>query len=96
MATETRKPETKSAIEGTAGRRSGRNRAGKIKQLVQLLKSRSGRDIAALSNKLGWQHHSTRAALSKLRKAGYTLEKLPPKKGGNSRYRITSGPAEPT
>jgi predicted ArsR family transcriptional regulator len=69
--------------------------ASKGGQLIQLLKARSGRDIAALSGKLGWQPHTTRAALSRLRKAGYAIEKLPPGRHGGSRYRITGAPAGP-
>ncbi len=84
---------TRSAIESAAGGRSDRKRATKGDRLVQLLEARSGRDIAALSGKLGWQPHSTRAALSRLRKAGYAIEKLPPLKHGGTRYRISSAPA---
>ncbi len=86
---------TRSAIENTAGGPTDRKRATKGGRLVKLLKSGSGRDIAALSVKLGWQPHSTRAALSRLRKAGYSLEKLPPLKHGGTRYRISSAPAGP-
>jgi hypothetical protein len=57
-----------------------------------LLSARSGVDIAALSGKLDWQPHSTRAALSRLRQAGYAIEKLPPHKGGGTRYRISKAP----
>ena len=64
----------------------------KADQLVELLKGRAGRNIGSLSNKLGWQAHSTRAALSRLRKAGYGIDKLPPLKHGGSRYRISSAP----
>ena len=38
-------------------------------QLIKLLGRKSGADIVALSDKLGWQQHTTRAALSGLRKA---------------------------
>ncbi len=86
---------TRSAIDNTAGGRANRKRATKGGRLVQLLKSGSGRDVTALSAKLGWQPHSTRAALSRLRKAGYSLEKLPPLKHGRTRYRISSAPAGP-
>ena len=67
----------------------------KSDQLIRLLKARSGRDIAVLSAELGWQPHTTRAALSRLRKAGYTIDKLPPGKHGGTRYRISSAPAGP-
>lgn len=95
MATKSKKATKISESKSTAGNGGVRKRTSKTDQLVKLLKPQSGCDIAALSSKLGWQQHSTRAALSKLRKTGYAVEKLPPKKGSNSRYRITSGPAGP-
>lgn len=58
-------------------------------RLTALLGNRSGRDIATLSTKLCWQPHSVRAALSRLRKTGVTIEKLPPARNGSgARYRI--------
>ncbi len=81
MTTKPRKSTTKPVTKGD--------------QLIQLLKARSGRDIAALSAELDWQPHTTRAALSRLRKAGYTIDKLPPGKHGGARYRISSAPAGP-
>jgi predicted ArsR family transcriptional regulator len=83
---------TRSASKGAAGGRHDRQRGAKGHRLVQLLRARSGVDIAALSSKLGWQPHSTRAALSRLRQAGYAIEKLPPHKGGRTRYRISKAP----
>jgi hypothetical protein len=72
-----------------------KNPATKTDKLVRLLKARSGQDIATLSARLGWQPHSTRAAVSRLRKAGYAIEKLPPGKQGGTRYRISGAPAGP-
>ncbi len=64
-------------------------------QLIKLLGTKSGADIKSLSEKLGWQQHTTRAALSGLRKAGYEVvgEKLA--KGGMSKFRILCAPAVP-
>jgi len=42
----------------------------KKEQLIKLLGTKSGFDIKYLSVKLGWQQHTTQAALSGLRKAG--------------------------
>ncbi len=95
MAIKPNQTKIKSAIESAAGRQIDRKRTTKSDRLVQLLKARSGRDIAALSGKLGWQPHSTRAALSRLRKAGYAIEKLSPQKNGGPRYRISNTPAGP-
>ena len=75
--------------------RSNAGASGRITkkdQLIKLLGQKNGADIKALSDKLGWQPHSTRAALSGLRKAGYELEtqKL---EGKPARYTILSIPA---
>jgi len=92
MTTKSSGPKSKSALRGAAGARHDRKRGPKGQRLVQLLKARSGVDIAALSGKLGWQPHSTRAALSRLRQAGYAIEKLPPQRTGGTRYRISKEP----
>ena len=94
MTTKPRKSTTKLGAKGVAPDRSGRNPTTKGNRLIQLLKARSGRNITALSAELGWQLHTTRAALSRLRKGGYAIEKLPPSKQGGARCRISSAPAE--
>jgi hypothetical protein len=81
--------------EAPAGRRAQR-RTTKRDRLVRLLKAGAGREIATLSRELGWQPHTTRAALTRLRKGGYAIEKLPRQNGGGSRYRIAAEPTEPT
>ncbi|WP_370402536.1 DUF3489 domain-containing protein [Sulfitobacter sp. JB4-11] len=63
-------------------------------QLIKLLGTKSGADIKTLSDKLGWQQHTTRAAMSGLRKAGYEVAGERPAKGGMSKFRILSAPAE--
>ncbi len=71
MATKPNPSKSRSAGERTpAGRRAPR-RTTKRDRLVRLLKAGSGRDIATLSRDLGWLPHTTRAALTRLRKAGY-------------------------
>jgi len=82
------KPITKS--NNGAGRRTT-----KKYQLIKLLGTKSGTDIKTLSEKLGWQQHTTRAAMSGLRKAGYEVTGEKPAKGGMSRFRILSEPTEP-
>ena len=61
-------------------------------QLIKLLGTKTGADIKTLSAKLGWQQHTTRAAMSGLRKAGYEVSGEKPAKGGMSRFRILSVP----
>ena len=61
--------------------------------LRKLLSRKSGADLDALRSATGWQPHSVRAALSGLRKAGYSIDRASPAKpGGSTVYRITSGP----
>jgi hypothetical protein len=93
MTTKSPSPKTKSGSRGAAATRHDRRRVPKGQRLVQLLKARSGVDLASLSGKLGWQPHSTRAALSRLRQAGYAIEKLPPRRTGGTRYRIFKEPS---
>ena len=70
-----------------------KKRITKNDQLIRLLGTKSGCDIKSLSTKLGWQQHTTRAALSGLRKAGYDVASEKPASGGVSKYRILSAPA---
>lgn len=63
-------------------------------RLIQLLSARAGCDIISLSEKMGWQSHSTRAALSGLRKAGYVIGVEKAAKGKPACYRITGAPVE--
>lgn len=58
-------------------------------QLIQMLSRKSGADVATISEKFGWLPHSTRAALTGLRKSGYELDAEKPGNGKPLRYRIT-------
>lgn len=73
--------------------KSLKKRVTKKDQLIRLLGTKAGRDIKALSAKLGWQQHTTRAALSRLRRAGYEVAADVPASGGGTKYRIVSVPA---
>lgn len=66
--------------------------ATKKAQLIQMLSRKAGADVAAISEKFGWLPHSTRAALTGLRKSGYELDAENPGNGKPLRYRITSKP----
>ncbi len=63
-------------------------------QLIALLECKSGATIAAASETFGWQHHTTRAALTGLRKAGFEIESSKPDGGGAGTYRILKSSAE--
>lgn len=58
--------------------------------LQTLLRARAGASVERLCKATGWQPHSVRAALSRLRKQGHSIERrVPAKPGGEARYRIT-------
>ena len=73
---------------------SRRPRVTKKARLISLLSKESGVDVGILSKKLGWQTHSTRAAMSGLRKSGYGIELIKSAKGKPARYHISSVPTE--
>ncbi len=67
----------------------------KREKLIELLGRKGGAEVAAISETLGWLPHTTRAALTGLRKAGFAIKAEKPAGGGASRYRIAARPAEP-
>ena len=73
---------------------SGTKRVTKKDQLIRMLMSAAGADIATISTKLGWQTHTVRAALTGLRKAGYEITAEKPGQGKSARYRIVRAPAD--
>ena len=77
-----------------ANPKSIKQRPTKKVQLIQMLSRKSGADATIISKKLGWLPHTTRAALSGLRKAGYkiTIKKMP--SGKPSIYRVTGTPED--
>ena len=87
----TKADETKAAV--TPPTKSSK-RETKRDQLVKMLRRKTGADVPMISEKMGWLPHSTRAALTGLRKAGFELEATKPEKGGPSRYRIAKEPAK--
>ena len=96
MATKPNPTKPRSAGKDAPAGRCAPRRTTKRDRLVRLLKASAGREIATLSRELGWLPHTTRAALTRLRKAGYAIEKLPRQNGGGSSYRIAGEPTEPT
>lgn len=63
-------------------------------QLIRMLNRKSGADVSAISDKFGWLPHTTRAALSVLRKSGFALTSEKSGNGRPSRYRIVANPVD--
>ncbi|WP_127115201.1 DUF3489 domain-containing protein [Shimia sediminis] len=80
----------KASIPNTKGRvGQSRSVAGsKSCTLKALMSRRNGATISQLQNKLDWQPHTIRAAISRLRKAGVTIDL--DRSGKSPRYRIIS------
>ena len=68
--------------------RCASNKAGRTKKakLEALLSRARGATLAQLQEELGWQPHTVRAAVSRLRRAGHTIELEEMK--GRKAYRI--------
>ena len=70
-----------------------KTRATKADQLKSLLAKPGGMTVKDLAQKLDWQTHTTRAALTRLKQGGIVVEKLDPTEGSrHSRYRIVGAP----
>jgi predicted ArsR family transcriptional regulator len=67
-------------------------RTTKKAQLIKMLSAKAGADVTTISGKLGWQAHTTRAAITGLRKAGYEVAAEQPESGKAKCYRITAEP----
>ncbi len=93
-----RKSSTKPATTAAKARAETKTMKPPTKRarLIGLLKATGRADTAALSFALGWQHHTTRDALTGLRKAGFSIEKTKPDGGNSACYRITADPTEAT
>jgi hypothetical protein len=61
-------------------------------KMIAMLSRKSGADVPNLSSTLGWLPHTTRAALSGLRKAGYEITSVKPGNRKPSRYQIMGSP----
>ncbi|WP_022698124.1 DUF3489 domain-containing protein [Euryhalocaulis caribicus] len=85
--TKTNAAKTKPAKVGAAATKPARKT--KKSQLLALLEASKGRSVAELSEALGWQRHTTHAALTGLRLSGNTIEKLDVEGERAARYRLT-------
>lgn len=62
-------------------------------QLIGLLSKPKGARVSVLVERLGWQPHTVRAALSGLRKQGYEIATSKSAKTGEALYAIKGQPA---
>ena len=51
----------------------------------------SGTTLSQLSEHLGWQPHTVRAALTRLRKRGYVIDRTAKTKSSSARFKIRAG-----
>lgn len=63
----------------------------KVHGVLALLRREGGATIDEVVNATGWQPHSARAALTGLRKRGFTLHRV--RAEGVTRYAVTAEPA---
>lgn len=91
-----RKPKNPNSIDpeksaGAAGKSanepSSKPRGTKIGQVIALLERETGARLNEMTKATGWQPHTTRAALTGLRKKGHTIERGTI--DGATRYRLT-------
>lgn len=81
------------AAASSSTARSATPREGtKLSQLISMLERAEGAAISELMSATGWLAHTTRAALTGLRKRGYTVELEKDAGTQESRYRITAMP----
>lgn len=95
--TTTRPRPRNSAAEKVGSNSRPPNKTAKVTKkarMISLLSKEAGADIASISKRFGWLPHTTRAALTGLRKAGYDIASVKPGNGKPTKYRITSAPAE--
>ena len=69
-------------------------RGTKLGGVIALLSSKGGASIEELISATGWLPHTTRAALTGLRKRGYGVERKRTGKSEMSTYRIVHAPAK--
>lgn len=85
--------ETVGTARDAAGERAGLPAARRTKRaiLIALLARADGARLDDMTGATGWQRHTVRAALTRLRKEGFSVERLV-REGEGARYRIVAAP----
>jgi Protein of unknown function (DUF3489) len=79
-------------VASAQSERSTPRQGSKLSIVIDLLARKRGAGIEELASAVAWLPHTTRAALTGLRKRGYAIERERSEKGG-SVYRIVTGTA---
>lgn len=94
----------RAAAQATANRKSrpapksktacadNQDKTSKKDQLVALLSKPNGARVSIIAQRLGWQSHTVRAALSGLRKQGFEIATSTSSKNGETVYAIAARP----
>ncbi|SLN62799.1 hypothetical protein PEL8287_03441 [Roseovarius litorisediminis] len=69
-------------------KRPTKERMTKRDQLIRMLGAKNGAGVDAICRKLSWQPHTTRAAISGLRKSGFEVQSEKPNPSKPRRYCI--------
>ena len=80
------------APEGWADRNAAPRAGTKQALVIEMLSAKKGATLDALVEATGWLPHTTRAALTGLRKRGFSIERTR-EEGSASVYRIVAAPA---
>lgn len=91
VSTAKKQPIDRSA-EGSADRNAGPRAKTKQALVIEMLGAKKGATLDALGEATGWLPHTTRAALTGLRKRGFVIERTHDE-GSASAYRIVAAPA---
>ena len=86
----TKQTTTKSAgatAKAATGKTPAQPRETKIGKVIALLERKDGATLDEMVKATGWLPHTTRAALTGLKKKGHTIERQ--KRGDKACYRIT-------
>ena len=88
----TKKQPVDRAPEGCPDRNAAPRAGTKQALVIEMLSARKGATLDALVEATGWLPHTTRAALTGLRKRGFSIERTH-EEGSASVYRIIAAPA---
>jgi biotin operon repressor len=83
--------ETEMTTRSNLAKSGAKQRTTKKAKLIRMLSTKAGADVDLIGSKLGWQSHTTRAAITGLKKAGYAVS-AEKESGKPTRYRIAAEP----